>query len=124
VMIVAVAYRQAWPIRRLVLGLFLFRSIGQTLFLATGNELWLAAFPNFLEPVFLVTATILAYERAVRHAPDWKDRTFAILARHRWLIGTLIVIYKLQDELFTHVINVDRSTFFGDLLKRLSGSGG
>ena len=66
VAIVVVAYRRVWPIRRLMLGLFIFRSIGQVSFLLTGNELLLAFFPNFLEPLFLVTASILAWERTVR----------------------------------------------------------
>lgn len=112
VAIVIVGFRNAWPTRRLMLGLFLFRSIGQVGFLLTGNELLLAVFPNFLEPLFLVTATILAWERVIRHLPDWQERGFAILRRHRWLIGTLIVVYKLQDEYFTHVANIDRSEFF------------
>jgi len=117
VAIVVLAYRDAWPIRRLMLGLFLFRSIGQVGFLATGNELMLAFFPNFLEPLFLVTASILAWERAVRHLPDWRERGFAILRRYRLPIGIVIVIYKLQDEYVTHVGNIDRS----DLFKRLFG---
>jgi hypothetical protein len=116
VAIVIVGYRNAWPTRQLMLGLFLFRSVGQVGFLLTGNELLLAAFPNFLEPLFLVTASILAWERVVRRLPDWQARGFAILRRHRWLIGTLIVIYKLQDEYFTHVANIDRSEFIQQLL--------
>ena len=116
VAIVVVAYRNEWPTKRLMLGLFLFRSVGQVGFLLTGNELLLAVFPNFLEPLFLVTVSILAYERVVRRLPDWQERGFAILHRHRWLIGTLIVIYKLQDEYFTHVANIDRSEFIQRLL--------
>jgi hypothetical protein len=116
VAIVIVGYRNAWPTRQLMLGLFLFRSVGQVGFLLTGNELLLAAFPNFLEPLFLVTASILAWERVVRRLPDWQARGFAILRRHRWIIGTLIVIYKLQDEYFTHVANIDRSEFIQQLL--------
>jgi len=115
VAIVAVAYRSAWPTKRLMLGLFLFRSVGQVSFLLSGNELLLAVFPNFLEPLFLVTASILAWERVVRRFPDWRARGFAILRRYRWLIGTLIVIYKLQDEYFTHVANIDRSDFVRQL---------
>ena len=99
-----------------MLGLFVFRTIGQVGFLATGNELLLAAFPNFLEPLFLVTVSILAYERAIRRRQDWQERGFAVLARHRWLIGTVIVVYKLQDEYFTHVGNIDRSEFLERLL--------
>jgi len=116
VAIVVVAYRNVWPIRRLMLGLFLFRSVGQVGFLLTENELLLALFPNFLEPLFLVTVTILAWERVVRHLPDWQERGFAILSRHRWLIGTVIVIYKLQDEYITHIGNIDRSELFQQLL--------
>ena len=115
VAIVILGFRNDWPTRRLMLGLFAFRSIGQVGFLLTGNELLLAAFPNFLEPLFLVTATILAWERTVRHLPDWQERGFAILDRHRWLTGTLIVVYKLQDEYFTHVANLDRSDFVRQL---------
>ena len=117
VAIVVVAYRNAWPTKRLMLGLFLFRSVGQVGFLVTGNELLLAVFPNFLEPLFLVTASILAWERVIRRRSDWEERGFAILHRYRWLIGTVIVIYKLQDEYFTHVANVDRS----DLIQQLFG---
>jgi hypothetical protein len=116
VAIVVVAYRNGWPTKRLMLGLFLFRSVGQVAFLVTENELFLAAFPNFLEPLFLVTASILAWERAIRHLPDWQAQGFAALHRHRWLIGTLIVIYKLQDEYFTHVANIDRSELVRQLL--------
>jgi hypothetical protein len=121
VAIVVVAYRNAWPIRRLMLGLFLFRSVGQIGFLLTGNELLLSLFPNFLEPLFLVTVTILAWQQVVRHRTDWRERSFAILSRHRWLIGTVIVLYKLQDEYVTHIGNIDRSEFFQQLLDRLGG---
>ena len=121
VAIVVVAYRNAWPIRRLMLGLFLFRSVGQIGFLLTQNELLLALFPNFLEPLFLVTVTILAWQRVVRHRADWHERGFTVLARHRWLIGTVIVLYKLQDEYVTHIGNIDRSELFQQLLDRLGG---
>jgi hypothetical protein len=117
VAIVAFAFRRVWPTRRLMLGLFLYRSVGQITFLVTGNELALAFFPNFLEPLFLVTITILTIERVVRTAPDWQERGFAILYRYRWLIGGVIVVYKLVDEYITHVGNIDRS----ELLQRLLG---
>ncbi len=116
VAIVVVAYRNGWPTKRLMLGLFLFRSVGQVGFLVTGDELFLAVFPNILEPLFLVTATILAWERAVRHLPDWQARGFAVLHRYRWVIGTVIVIYKIQDEYVTHIGNIDRSEWFHQLL--------
>ena len=123
VAIVVVAFRNDWPTKRLMLGLFLFRSIGQVGFLVTGNVLLLAFFPNFLEPLFLVTVTILAFERVIRHYPDWQERGFEILYRYRWLIGTVIVIYKLQDECITHVGNIDRTEFLEQLLAASRGCG-
>ena len=121
VAIVVVGYRNQWPIRRLMLGLFLFRSIGQVAFLLTEEELFLALFPNFLEPLFLVAATILAWQRVVRHHPNWQEVGFAALHQYRWPLGILIVVYKLQDEWFTHVANIDRSEFFQQLLEGLFG---
>ena len=116
VSIVVYVFRTAWPIRRLMLALFVYRSIGQITFLVTGNELALAFFPNFLEPLFLVTITILTFERVIRHAPDWPERGFGIVFRYRWLIGGVIVVYKLIDEYITHVGNIDRSEFLQRLL--------
>jgi hypothetical protein len=121
VAIVVYGYRSQWPIRRLMLGLFLFRSIGQVAFLVTEEELFLALFPNFLEPLFLVTISILTWQRVVRRLPDWRERGFAILFRYRWPIGILIVVYKLQDEYFTHVANVDRSEWLQQLFEQLFG---
>lgn len=122
VAIVIVGYRNQWPIRRLMLGLFLFRSVGQIAFLLTEEELFLALFPNFLEPLFLVTATLLAWQRVVRHNADWREQAFAVLHRYRWLIGIVIVVYKLQDEYFTHVGNIDRSDVLQRFLQQLFGS--
>ena len=116
VAIVILCFRRAWPTRRLMLGLFLYRSVGQIAFLVTGNELALAFFPNFLEPLFLLTITILTFLRVVRKASDWNERGFAILFRFRWLIGSVIVVYKLIDEYITHVGNIDRSEFLQRLL--------
>jgi hypothetical protein len=121
VAIVVVGYRNQWPIRRLMLGLFVFRSIGQVAFLVTEEELFLALFPNFLEPLFLVSASLLAWQRAVRHQPDWQERGFAVLHRYRWPIGVVIVLYKLQDEYFTHVGNIDRSEWLQQFFERLFG---
>jgi hypothetical protein len=59
--------------------------------------------------------------RAVRHLPNWQEHGFAILHRHRWLIGTLIVAYKLVDGWITHVGTIDRSDFVQRLVQRLFG---
>ena len=105
VCMVAAAWR--WPVRRAVTGLFALRTVGQALFFITGNEVVFFLFPNFLEPLFLVYATVLVLKR--EDAP-------AFYARHAVVIWVLVVVYKLQDEYVTHVANVDRSELLGRLL--------
>ncbi|MGE3857990.1 MAG: hypothetical protein AB7G21_13615 [Dehalococcoidia bacterium] len=102
---IVVAARR-WPIWRLIVALFVFRSVGQAAFVVTQDEFVFFLFPNFLEPVFLVCATILRF----RGADAW-----AFASRHRWVLGALIVLYKMQDEYVTHVANVDRSELIGRL---------
>ncbi|MDE2701918.1 MAG: hypothetical protein F4X41_05120 [Chloroflexi bacterium] len=97
-----------WPVRRAVIAFFVLRTVGQALFFITGNEIVFFLFPNFLEPLFLVYATILLFKRG--DAP-------AFFARHAVLIWVLVIAYKLQDEFITHVANVDRS----ELISRLFG---
>jgi hypothetical protein len=115
--IVVLVHRSRWPMRKLMTALFVFRSIGQTLFLLTENELVLFFFPNFLEPTFLVIATILFVKRVVARRSDWREAAFATVSRHRWLIGIGVFLYKMQDEYITHVGNIDRT----DLVRHLFG---
>jgi hypothetical protein len=91
------------PIRREITATFALRTVGQALFFATQNELMLFYFPNLLEPLFLVYVTIARFRG--------HDRGHAIYrARLRWIwLG--ILLYKFQDEWFTHVANVDRTEF-------------
>lgn len=99
---VVAAYRYRWPIRRWVLGLFLFRSVGQTLFLATGGETWLFVFANYLEPIFLIYATAIFFTHSVEGGHAW-------FHQHRVVIIVAVIIYKLQDEYVTHIGNIDRT---------------
>lgn len=115
--IVVLAYRSRWPMRTLLAALFVFRSVGQLAFLLTGNELMLFFFPNFLEPTFLVIATVLFVKRVVSGRSDWREAAFETVSRHRWLIGVGVVAYKVQDEYPTHVSNVDRT----ELVRSLFG---
>jgi len=117
VAIVILAYKAGWAIKKLILTLFIFRSIGQALFLATGNEIVFFYFPNFLEPVFLITASFLAYQRVVKKRKDWQKQAFAAMKRHKYVLIAIVVVYKMQDEYFTHVANVDRT----ELLSKLFG---
>lgn len=100
------AWKGRWPILKWIVGLFIFRTIGQLLFFITNNEIVFFFFPNFLEPVFLIYATILFFKK------DKAPETF-----HKWRIPIVVftVIYKLQDEYITHVGNFDRSDFLSGL---------
>ena len=95
-----------WPLRRVIVALFALRTVGQALFFITSNEIVFFFFPNFLEPLFLVYATILFFKRS--EAP-------AFFARYAIVIWVLVVAYKLQDEFITHVANVDRSELIAKL---------
>ena len=101
----AIAARR-WHIRRAVWALFALRSVGQLLFFVTGAEIIFFFFPNFLEPLFLIYATIRHFK---------KDRVADVYVRHRIAIWAFVVVYKLQDEWVTHVGNVDRTDLITDL---------
>ena len=97
------------PIRREITATFALRTVGQALFFATHNELFFFYFPNLLEPLFLVYVTIARFR-------GW-DRVQAIYRARLVWIWLGILIYKFQDEWFTHVANIDRSDFFRSLLR-------
>jgi len=107
---VIAARRLKWGIRKWVYGLFVFRSIGQIAFLATGNERLLFYFANFLEPLFLVYATIFFFKKAS------EPRAYEFYLKHKWVIWIFVIIYKMQDEYLTHIANLDRSDFIKHLL--------
>lgn len=96
-----------WPIKKVVIALFVFRSVGQALFFITQDELMFFFFPNFLEPLFLTYATILFFKKA---------EAYAFFRRNLTWLTVLIVLYKMQDEWITHVGNVDRSELIGRLI--------
>lgn len=98
VFMVAAAWR--WPMRRVIIALFLFRSVGQALFFVTEDEFVFFLFPNFLEPLFLGYATIAFFLGA---------RAPAFYRRHVVAIWVAVFLYKMQDEWITHVGNVDRT---------------
>jgi hypothetical protein len=97
------------PIRREITATFALRTVGQVLFFVTRNELVLFYFPNLLEPLFLVYATIARFA-------GW-DRVYGIYRKHIVVIWAGILLYKFQDEWFTHVSNTDRT----DTVRRLLG---
>jgi len=66
---VLAAWKFKWGIRKWIYGLFVFRSIGQLTFLITGNERLFFYFPNFLEPLFLIYATIFFLKKPTNCKP-------------------------------------------------------
>lgn len=98
---------RSWPIWKWIVGLFVLRSIGQGLFFLTGDERMFFFFPNLLEPLFLVYASILFFK---------KDDASEAYARHRVAIWAGILIYKLLDEWMLHMADIDRTEALGRLL--------
>ena len=92
------------PIRREITATFALRTVGQVLFFATQNEMMLFYFPNLLEPLFLVYVTMARFR-------GWEQAQAIYRAKLVW-IWLFILIYKFQDEWFTHVVNVDRTEYF------------
>lgn len=101
-----------WPLRRALIGLLALRTIGQAFFFITNAEIVFFLFPNFLEPLFLIYATIVVFKRS--EAP-------AFFARHAIVFWVLVIAYKMQDEYVTHVGNIDRTDLVGGLVGRLLG---
>jgi len=96
------------PIRREISIVFAMRTVGQVLFFTTQNEMVFFWFPNLLEPLFLVYVTIARFK-------GWQ-RAQEIYRQRIWLIWICILVYKIQDEYFTHVGNVDRTDLLRSLL--------
>lgn len=97
-----------WQIHKEIKITFALRSIGQVLFFLTRDEMMFFYFPNLLEPLFLIYATLLLIK---------KKKAYEIYRKFILPIWLFIILYKFQDEWITHVGNVDRST----LIKRIFG---
>lgn len=91
-----------WKIGKLILGLFIFRTIGQLLFFTTGNDLFLFFFPNFLEPLFLVYSFLL-----FKHKSEGK--AFKSYKKYLLVIWVLIIIFKMWNEYNVHLGHIDLS---------------
>lgn len=101
-----------WQIKRTIVILFLYRTIGQVLFFATRNELMLFYFQNFLEPLVMVY-TLLLFKQGS------EEKAFQSYKRHFRLIWVIVLAYKVWNEWYLHFANIDLST----LLFGFSGGG-
>jgi hypothetical protein len=97
--VMAIAARK-WEIRKVIWGLFAFRTIGQILYFASGNEAIFFYFPNFLEPLFLVYSFLL-----LRYGKKAIDK----YKKHIVPIWIAIIAYKMWNEWNTHIANIDLS---------------
>jgi hypothetical protein len=103
------AFKYNWLIKRWIGLFFILRTIGQLLFFLTNDERIFFLFPNFLEPLFLVYATITIIKG---------KKTEKFFIKHKTIIWILVIIYKIQDEWITHIANIDRTDL---ILRMLSG---
>jgi hypothetical protein len=92
-----------WEIGRAITVLFALRSVGQILYFATGNDLFFFFFPNLLEPLFLIYSLLRFRDERTAH-----ER----YRRHRLLVWSIVVVYKMWNEWNIHVARIDLSEFF------------
>lgn len=107
---VFVAWKFRWEIRKWIYRLFALRSIGQLAFLIFSDERIFFYFPNFLEPLFLIYATISFFK---------KNKVNEFYNKHRLAIWIFVILYKMQDEYFTHIANLDRSDLLQNIFKNI-----
>lgn len=92
-----------WRIKRLVALLFIYRTIGQALFFLTHKEILFLYFPNFLEPLVLIYTLLLSRNKGL------EPQAYASYQKHRGSIWIVIVGYKLWNEWYLHLANIDLS---------------
>lgn len=91
-----------WEIRRTILYLFIFRSIGQVLFFITGSDRVFFFFPNFLEPLFMVYSLLRFID---------ERRAYARYKRYLLPIWFVIISYKMWNEWNIHLAQIDLSEY-------------
>jgi len=94
-----------WKIKRTVAILFFYRMIGQILFFLTRKEEIFFLFQNFLEPLMMIYALLVLVKRS-------EAKAYRTYRRHIVLIWTIILAYKIWNEWYLHVANVDLSLLF------------
>ncbi len=94
-----------WRIRKTIVTLFIYRTIGQALFFLTRNELMLFYFQNFLEPLVMIYALLIFKNKS-------EEKAYALYKKYFVLIWTIILAYKIWNEWYLHFANIDLSTIF------------
>lgn len=94
-----------WNIKKIIIILFAYRTIGQILFFVTRNELVFVLFQNFLEPLVMTYSLIIFIQGSEKKA-------FRVYKRHFILIWLIVIGYKLWNEWYLHFANIDLSLMF------------
>ena len=92
-----------WRIKRPIVLLFVYRTVGQGLFFLTRKEIVFLCFPNFLEPMVL-SYTLLLFRHKGR-----EPQAYVAYRRHRGPIWIAIIAYKVWNEWCLHSANIDLS---------------
>lgn len=94
-----------WRIKKTIIVLFIYRTIGQALFFITRNELSFFYFQNFLEPLVMAYTLILFRQGS-------EGKAYQTYKRHFKLVWALVIGYKLWNEWYLHFANIDLSLLF------------
>lgn len=94
-----------WKIRKTIVVLFIYRTIGQLLFFITRDEMMFFYFQNLLEPLVMIYTLILFKQKS-------EAKAYKTYKKHIILIWVIILGYKIWNEWYLHLANIDLSTFF------------
>lgn len=92
-----------WRIKRTIVILFVYRTVGQVLFFLTRNEMAFFYFQNLLEPLVMIYVLLIFVQKS-------EGKAFESYKRHFVLIWVIILVYKIWNEWYLHLANIDLST--------------
>ena len=95
-----------WKIRKTIIALFIYRSVGQLAFFVTRDEFMFVYFQNFLEPL------VMAYTLLIFLKKGSLTKAHASYQKHFKLVWAIIIGYKLWNEWYLHWANIDLSMLF------------
>ena len=92
-------------IKKLVIILFAYRLVGQIIFFVSRDERIFFVFQNLLEPLLMAYTLILLFKKS-------DEETYKTYRRHIVLVWVMVIAYKVWNEWYLHLANIDLSTFF------------
>ncbi len=89
-----------WRIRRTIVFLFIFRTVGQMVYFITRRDEVFFFFPNFLEPLFMLYSLLIFINR---------KQAYRRYRKYLLPFWTVIAAYKMWNEWNTHIAKNDLS---------------